>query len=642
MKRIFPVLLLSVLVSLSLRAQEVITELGSNPSLIYADKDARLEEALQTPLQKQASIILPFRDDFYYAYKSKYALNSLWEDSLVYVNGGFARTPPSFGVATFDGLDRHGYPYFNPPLPNLTASGPADTLTSKPINLFKGPISQTLQPSDNVGLSFYYQARGWGENPEGIDSLILDLYKPAQNVWNNRVWASQGNVNPNTNDSAFKRTFIWLRDTSYLHDGFRFRFRNKATNTGNFDHWHLDYVYLNLHRDSIADTLYDDVTFAYVPTPFLREYAAMPYMQYNVNEMAGSNSVWLKNNYFKPTNIYYENRVYDYTGAQVGFYTAQGDNIAPFASAGYFNNPAFSNPASQPTFTYDFPPLQQAQTFKIKHIVYRSGSQSDFWVNNDTVVQLHRFHNYYAYDDGTPEQGWYINGASGKMVVRVRLNVPDTLEAVRIYFDPAPIKDSEKSKFKIMVQSSNNFPSGLILLTDSSYNPVFYKNGFKEVPEYKLKTPLPLPAGEYFIGIQQQISTGIVIGLDKNYDSHLHLFYDSGSGWTQSGVKGSLMINPMFGAHYDEPVGVKEYAKADAGRFDVYPNPGSGRIFIRDNSSGECQFQLANALGEKIMEAPLQSEQTIIEAEHLNSGLYILSITAKGQLLRQQKIIIQK
>src|SRR5436190_24349664 len=126
MKRIFSGLLLSVLLHFSTQAQEVVTELGSNPSLIYFDKNVRQDEAVQAPLQKQASIVLPFKDDFYYAYKSKYPLTSLWEDSLVYVNSGFPKAPPSFGVATFDGLNRHGYPYDNPALPNLTASGPAD------------------------------------------------------------------------------------------------------------------------------------------------------------------------------------------------------------------------------------------------------------------------------------------------------------------------------------------------------------------------------------------------------------------------------------------------------------------------------------------------------------------------------------
>src|SRR4051812_30428223 len=46
---------------------------------------------------------LPFFDDFYYSSTQVYPRLDLWKDSAVYVNSGFAKAPPSIGVATFDG-----------------------------------------------------------------------------------------------------------------------------------------------------------------------------------------------------------------------------------------------------------------------------------------------------------------------------------------------------------------------------------------------------------------------------------------------------------------------------------------------------------------------------------------------------------
>ncbi|MGV2480783.1 UNVERIFIED_CONTAM: hypothetical protein IGO34_28745, partial [Salmonella enterica subsp. enterica serovar Weltevreden] len=90
----------------------------------------------------------------------------------VYINHTSPIAPLSIGVATFDGLNKKGYPY------NLTApvssSALADKLTSRPINL-KSKRGVAYQPSDSIYISFYYQAEGRGDSPEPNDSLSLDF-----------------------------------------------------------------------------------------------------------------------------------------------------------------------------------------------------------------------------------------------------------------------------------------------------------------------------------------------------------------------------------------------------------------------------------------------------------------------------------
>ncbi len=400
------------LLFISVIAQEELVPLQSNLNLYYPElKKQTFKPTISSSLKTNSiSIQLPFLEDFYYATESHLPSSEKWTDSLVYVNTGFPIAPPSIGVATFDGLNQNGYPY-EPNYPNPSESRPADTLSSQGINLFQSG-SIILQASDSIALSFYYQARGNGENPETGDSLILDFYKPADSVWVNRIWYEKGNSSPNTNDTAFKRAFIWITDASYLKDNFKFRFRNKASTTGNFDHWHLDYVYIDKNRSMKGDTVYNDLTFAHVPSSFLKNYSAMPYHQYKPEDMAVKNSVRIKNNGPQAINMSYECQFYDKNNTLLHTYPGGADgNLAPFKPNGYSQFSAHANPA----FNYTFATMPDSADFRIKHILFRTqGNSPDFILNNDTIYQKQIFRNYYAYDDGGAEGGYYVSAVKGK------------------------------------------------------------------------------------------------------------------------------------------------------------------------------------------------------------------------------------
>ena len=99
--------------------------------------------------------------------------------------------------------------------------------------------------------------------------------------------------------------------TAYFHDGFRFRFRNKATPSGSLDHWHIDYVGLDKGATIIADTFYVDASFGYVPRHFLKNYSAMPYKQYVLTEMGHSFANFIRDNNNITLNVKYQFDVYD-------------------------------------------------------------------------------------------------------------------------------------------------------------------------------------------------------------------------------------------------------------------------------------------------------------------------------------------
>jgi hypothetical protein len=552
--------LLLFFASITVTAQEGLRPLTYNPA--FADNDLAFANKSRITYKKQAvNLQLPFKDDFYYASTSSFPSSLLWADSMqVFVNAGFGIAPPSIGVATFDGLNKHGYPY-NPKQTNLNKSESADTLTSLPINL-KTTGTHTLLPADSVGLMFYFQARGNGENPEATDSLIVDFKNPLTGIWKKRVWFQRGNLSANTNDTVFKRAFIMITDPAYFNDGFQFRIRNVATTAGNFDHWNVDYVYLNSGLSSIPSA-FDDITFSQVPSSFLTSYAAMPYQQYIQAEMTAANSVRIRNNSPGVITMSYEYNVMNLnTGVTTHTHIGGPTNLTPFTTTGYSTVQAHSHPPVD----FVFPVMSDSTDFRIKHYIYRSGSSpsNEFIIPNDTVVQFQRFRNYYAFDDGSAEAGYYVNGTGGRMAVKIRLNNPDTLRALRIYFDPAgDVSNVSKYEFNLILYAGdNNGPTDLIYYDSTVKNPVFYNSGFKKIPEYTFKKKQSLGPGTYYVGIQQRLGTGattpLTVGFDRNNDFRKSMYYDSGTGWTQSGIQGALMLRPVLGKFIPPPSGIAE------------------------------------------------------------------------------------
>jgi hypothetical protein len=581
-----------------------------------------------------ATLTIPFKEDFYYASTQSYPDQKLWMDSSTYVNTGHAIAPPSIGVATFDGLNKYGFPY-KPDLLNLNNSLPADTLRSRPINLLVSG-TQTLQPSDSVALIFYYQARGNGDSPESIDSLILDFYKPGQNKWTSRVWWSRGNSSPNTNDTVFKRAFVWISDPEYLLDGFQFRFRNKATTAGDFDHWHLDYIYLDKGRSQVADTAFDDVAFGYVPSPLLTKYAAMPWEQYHPSERASAQSVFIRNNGVSAINMSYENRLYDNLGALTYSYNGGANpGLEIFDSIGWSK----LTPHAKPAFTHTFAAFTDSIDFRFKHNVYRSGSSNDFFPGNDTVVQYQRFRNYYAFDDGSAEGAYFVAGQGVRILQRIVLNYQDTLRAVRVYFDPIG-NYANPYNFRIDVLTEQGSLPGALLYRDSTRSAKYLSAGFNATPEYTLTSPVLLPAGIYYIGIKQEIASGIGIGFDKNLNHMTDLYYNSGSGFTQSQIPGSLMMRPVFGKKVPPPpVGITEsenYIKD----LSVFPNPANELINLKSVGDRNISYELLDLTGRVIDKSLASSATHSIHSASIAPGVYFLVIRS-GNLVDTRKVVVQ-
>ena len=102
--------------------KDTLLELKMNNTIRVAHNDIK-----NTPkTNNKALLTLPFLDDF--SQYNHYPNQDLWTDFHAYINSSFPIDPPTYGVATFDGLDSTGFPYN---FVNSTAYGIADYLTSQ-------------------------------------------------------------------------------------------------------------------------------------------------------------------------------------------------------------------------------------------------------------------------------------------------------------------------------------------------------------------------------------------------------------------------------------------------------------------------------------------------------------------------------
>ena len=126
--------------------------------------------------QSTTTLNLPFWDDFSYSDSLTYPKESLWQyGKSVFMNNGLGIKQPTKNIVTFDGVDSLGKPYN---VNDILAKGLADKLVSQPIQM--NLVDPALRGT--VYISFFYQVKGRGENPDLGDQLILSC-KNSDNKW---------------------------------------------------------------------------------------------------------------------------------------------------------------------------------------------------------------------------------------------------------------------------------------------------------------------------------------------------------------------------------------------------------------------------------------------------------------------------
>ena len=589
----------------ALQAQEHILVLESNPLLQTKQKQ-------MLKMRMASAVALPFLDDF--SYNSYFPDNLLWEDSAVFINRSYPINPVTIGVATFDGLDANGMAY---DISASTQAQRADSLTSRAID---------LSVVDSAYLLFYYQAEGLGDNPQTEDSLVLEFLTGVDTaglpVWKH-IWSIPGQTT-----QEFQRMEFNIVGANYLHAGFRFRFRNYATLSGNYDHWHIDYVKVDEYSSGQIPDL-NDVAFVYDNPPLLKRYREMPwthFVNYESVEMVDSIDALIRNNEAGLSvdyryNIFENNLLID-AFPVLGW---RNYNIQDYSTIGNFShNPIVLIDDSKFIST-------QADTviFKMQHIIKTTPNDNK---NNDTLTHFQKFNSHFAYDDGVAEFAYGINAQGAKMAYQFHLNKADSLRIIQIYF--APMQNNVSNiPFHLLVWDDNNGVPGNILHRDTVY-PI-YENRVK-FHNYYLSSPIGLD-GTFYVGIEQTTNDMLNVGLDRNSPANNYMFYNVGGGWNYSQFPGAWMIRPVLRT---TPIISSTNSVITQNEIKIFPNPISDFTTILLNDEGENMIQLFDISGRLLREFSVQENRFHLAKNNLTSGVYLLQIQNKRGIFRK-KLVIQ-
>ena len=586
--------------------------------------------------RKTSALSLPFFEDF--TGYSPLPDSNLWVDREVLINNTFGVRPVSRGVATMDNLNSIGMPY------DTTSNSAylyADSLTSQPINL----DFSTVTPYDSVYLSFFYQAQGNGYYPLPPDSLMLFF----KNVFGDyvKVWAIPG---PDTGVGIqpFAQIMVPVTDSLFFHGQFQFRFVNISSTDWAGSDWNLDYIRLSSNR-FIEDTLVNDVAISANPSFLLNDYTSMPYSQFMANitgELAGNLSDSLVNDSSLAQNINHTFVIYDTTGGvnNTLFPAVSNNTLLPSFQTAQVTEPFTIAASAFPSY-----PANTTVTFErecyLRNTPFTGGTQ------NDTIALPQVFSNYLAYDDGSAEQAYYLllntsEAIPGEIELEFHLNHPDTLRGLAIYF-ARQIPPAEYKEFFIRIYYSLINVNGYYtdsLLREQEYNYPGYIDTVNHFWNYKLDTPLVLPAGTFYAGTVQPAysnSDSLYFGFDVNRVGGNHAYFrveGAGAAWSPSLLSGSIMIRPILGSDITASEVRKVNQETNIG--NIRPNPAHNRFSIyAAREDGYSAYEVTDMTGRMMLHGTTVNGKDI-DIEPLANGIYFVHITsADGRIKSIEKLI---
>ncbi|MFO7671009.1 MAG: T9SS type A sorting domain-containing protein [Bacteroidales bacterium] len=600
-----------------LNAQEIITPVAGNPAAEAYHKASR--KALKS--SSADSLELPFFEDFSASYIEPDP--SLWIDADAFVNNHYCIDPVTNGVATLDAIDYRGSIYAGSTLDPV--SFVADHLTSAPFKL-------NLLPADSLYLSFLYQPGGLGDLPEEQDSLLVDFYSPADSVWMN-VWGI-----PGSDLHPFKSVMIPITEDRYLSDGFRFRFRNRASlpksndfedKRANVDHWHVDYIRLDRSRFA-ADTILRDVAFNTPIQSVLIDLTSLPW-----SHLADARDIVFD----QKVKVRYRNNdsiSRNLTRSLVLEEPLYGESFTPEQPT------AQDLPAHKDTlveFDYFYPLNVNRGNSAIIRIKASLRTDDIDPKVNDTVFYDQVFSDYYAYDDGTPEAGYGLRGQGTKqssVAVKYFAYKADEIGGLDISFNQLRDSINLDYYFKLVVWNDNGGVPGTIIFEDEDDLTPDYSTHYPGFRRYYFSEPVHVD-GPFYVGWRQYNEYMLNVGLDKNNRPSPHvIFYNYQGKWEESYAPGVILLRPFL---YDETTGVSE-SDITPESLHIYPNPATDHLFITlpvGISVAGLQADLFDASGRLAQQKVIRDG--FLDVSGLPGGLYFLKLSSPGRIFHAKVLI---
>lgn len=576
------------------------------------------------------TIQLPFFDDFSTTIGAK-PDPKLWINGGIHINNSFPLNQPSKNVATFDGRNAFGIPY---DYINQLGYGRTDSLTSRPINL------SAHKSADSLYLSFFWQAKGIGELPDDDDTLMVSMLNKKGN-WV-AVWKHNG-----IKSDVFKQELVAIKDSSYFHDKFQFRFEAKGRQSGGFDNWHVDYVYLNKNR-RFNDIYTKDIAGTRFASSYLKRYTAMPLRHYKVNPAAEVNDTLRAQMFNLQADGNFPEfkwKIEDLVSKRV-YYDASGEtfgNLPPRITG-------TRQLIHQPITVFD----SSRAVLKFQFTVKTSDNQQPDLPGynlalNDSISTYTVLDDYYAYDDGTAEIGADFDQSLGKVAIQYVLSKPDSIGAVMInfspYFNNPRLKDSSRTGrqyFILQILDNDKGKPGKTLYQrsdDQMY--VYYSDTLNNFRLYPLKENIAIK-DTFYVAWTKVTQEVIAVGVDKNTPQFADkIFYNDGNSWKRNtSLKGSLMVRPVLATRKAGGGSGKPIVNATEEPFGeplvVYPNPTSGTL--RWNVTGIKHIRIFDVAGREVLSRKVEGQE--LNIGNLPSNTYLVNFSDGKKNLIHKIVVV--
>ena len=542
---------------------------------------------------------IPFWDDF-----SKGIQASKWIAKGASYTQTIGNKAPSIGMALFNGVDELGRAYST----QQKDQGESDYLTSVPLDL--SGIDITLKTS--LYLSFYWQAGGKAEVPDSNDRLTLQVLTPA-GTWLT-VWEKRGGET--LDRTRFAQEIIAILP-EWQHANFQFRFFSNGRQSGPFDSWLVDYVYLNSRR-AATDLSYPDRALTIPTTVRLGDFGAYPLELLQKHQKGTWSTV--KSEFQNLENRF---KAMEYS---VTLRDSSGTNLLPINSTTPFNpvpNALERRSIVSRTFTEIPVPSKAGDVFFETSLITGDGlltsingtdttryAQVDFR-DNDLVRTRFSLRDYFAYDQGQADYTAGINQRSGQLAVAYKTPEPVFLTGISIDFNNARQVDQV---LDLVVWSALDKKP---LYTQEVVIPA--KTAGQDIQYFSLKETVPV-SGTFYVGFTQFTNDFLQVGLDKSQNFGDRIHYNVGGGWVQNkDVTGALLIRPHVSLS-----GKAGGNLAPENILKVYPNPAVEEVMVEGKFS---YLQILDSFGREITIPRIPGNTgEVLNFKDQHPGLYLIKV----------------
>ena len=131
------------------------------------------------------------------------------------------------------------------------------------------------------------------------------------------------------------------------------------------------------------------------------------------------------------------------------------------------------------------------------------------------------------------------------------------------------------------------------------------------------------------------VASGSCAVLALQAGTYLNTFTDDGTGWIQNGMDAQIRI--VTTALSSSPTAISSNDLNNI--IDVYPNPTSSLVNIFIDNFENANIQIININGQVVLDKNVNSQNTLLNVENYNKGIYIVKINSTTGVTTQKLVV---